>query len=162
MTAQKVSYDGQHILAPLSSVGEGNIQTVMANVDTGSSGLILNSIHAPQLLTHGVQSRETIMGVGADRSNIQDYVVDTVSVGIDKIKIGGLNQAYTEPAILLTPNDESFISLVGYHALENNRLIIGYKDEKMQLTPSMSDLPVRNLHKDYLQSLQWGPWLPAR
>ena len=40
------------------------------------------------------------MGVGADRSNIQDYVVDTVSVGIDKIKIGGLNQAYTEPAIL--------------------------------------------------------------
>ena len=155
--AQKIVYDGQHILAPLEmGFGEGKIQTVMANVDTGSSGLILNSIHTPQLLTHGVESRETIMGVGADRSNIQDYVIDTVSVGIDTLNIGGLTQAYTEPAIILTPEDESFVSLVGYHALENNRLIIGYKDEKLQLIPSTSDLPVRNLHKDYLQALQWG------
>ena len=114
--------------------GEGNIQTILANVDTGSSGLILNSIHAPQLLDHGVQSRETIMGVGADRANLQDYVMETVSVDIGGLKLGGHNQRYSEPAILLTPPDDEFISLVGYHALENNRLIIGYQEEKLQLT----------------------------
>ena len=42
-TAQTISYDGQHILAPIElEFGEGNIQTVMANIDTYSSGLILN------------------------------------------------------------------------------------------------------------------------
>ena len=156
-SAQDVSYDSQQLLAPIElAFGAGNIQTVLANVDTGSSGLIINSIHAPQLLKHGVQSKETIIGVGADRSNLQDYVMDTVSVNIDGLKMGGHTQSYSEPAILLTPRNESFISLIGYQALENNRLIIGYQEEKLQLVPSTSDLPVRNLHKDYLQSIQWG------
>ena len=155
--AQQMTYDGQQILAPIElEFGEGDIQTVLANVDTGSSGLILNSVHAPDLLEHGVKSRETIMGVGADRSNIQDYVMDTLSVDINGLKLGGHNQLYSEPAILLTPPDNAFMSLVGYHALENNRLVINYREQKLQLTPSTSDLPVRNLHKDYLQSIQWG------
>ena len=67
---------------------------------------------------------------------------------------------YTEPAILLTPNDD-FISLVGYHALENNRLIIGYKDNKIQLEVFHVGSSIRNLHKDYLQSLQWGTMVAA-
>ena len=156
-TAQKVQYDGQHILAAMElAFGDNGIQTILANVDTGSSGLILNSIHAPQLLEHGVKSRETIMGVGADKNNMQDYVVETVNVGINSLTLGGLTQPYTEQAILVTPPDDGFISLVGYHALENKRLIIDFEDERIQIEPSPSDLPVRNLHKDYLQSIQWG------
>lgn len=156
-TAQKVQYDGQHILAALElSFGDNGIQTILANVDTGSSGLILNTVHAPQLLEHGVKSRETIMGVGADKNNIQDYVVETINVGIDSITLGGFTQPYSEQAILVTPPDDGFISLVGYHALENNRLVIDFEQERIQIEPSSSDLPVRNLHKDYLQSIQWG------
>jgi hypothetical protein len=112
-SAQKVTYDGQHILAPVElQFANDRVQTLIANVDTGSSGLILNAIHAPQLLDHAVQSKETIMGVGADRRNMQDYVLDTHSVDIDTIKLGGLTQDYTVPAILLSPSDESFISLI--------------------------------------------------
>lgn len=155
-SAQKVTYDGQHILAPVElQFSNDRVQTLIANVDTGSSGLILNAIHAPQLLDHAVQSKETIMGVGADRRNMQDYVLDTHSVNIDTITLGGLTQDYADPAILLSPSDESFISLIGHQVLDNQRVIIGYKQERLQMEPSTNDLPVRNLHQDYLQSIQW-------
>ncbi len=156
-TAQKVSFDGQHILAPVElSFGENRIQTFIANIDTGSSGLILNSLHVPQLLDYAVESRETIMGVGADRGNAHDYVLETQSVEVADITLGGLTKPYPDSAILLTPPQDDFISLVGHQALEDHRVIIGYKDERLQLQPSINDLPVRDIHRDYLQSIQWG------
>jgi len=155
--AQTVSYDGQHILAPIElEFGENSIQTLIANIDTGSSGLILNASHVPQLLEHAEDSKETIMGVGADKNNVQDYVLNTQSVKIQTVTLGGSTQPYDDPAILLSPSEDGFTSLVGHHVLENHRLVIGYQQEKVSLRPSREMRPANTLHEDYLRSLQKG------
>ena len=155
-SASNMRFDDQNILAGIQlTYGEDTI-IVTANVDTGSSGLILNAAHVPVLAKQAQESKEAILGVGADVENMQDYVIDTLMLPIEKTKLGGHTLDTPINAVLLNPPNPDFMSLVGYEVFEHKRLIVDYKNERIALIPSQIDLPPRNLHKEYLKAIQWG------
>ena len=155
-SASNMKFDGQNILAGAQLTHGDDTIIVTANVDTGSSGLILNAMHVPVLAEQALKSKEAILGVGADVENAQDYVIDTLAIPIEKTKLGGHTLEEPINAVLLNPPNPDFMSLIGYEVFEHNRLIVDYKNERIALIPSTIDLPPRNLHKEYLKAIQWG------
>lgn len=155
-SSSSMRFDGQNILAGVQLRHDEDTVVVTANIDTGSSGLILNALHIPTLRKQALNSKEAILGVGADMNNLQDYVVDTQVLEIDQTTVGGHSVETPISAILLAPANPDFMSLVGYEVFENNRLIIDFANNRLEVRPSSIDLPPRNLHKEYLRAIQWG------
>lgn len=155
-SASNMRFDGQNILAGVQLTHGDDTIIVTANIDTGSSGLILNAKHVPVLAEQALKSKEAILGVGADTENLQDYVIDTLVLPIERTKLGGHTLDTPLNAVLLDPPNPDFMSLIGYEIFEHNRLIVDYKNDRIALIPSAIDLPPRNLHKEYLKAIQWG------
>jgi tetratricopeptide (TPR) repeat protein len=157
-SSQSVAFNGQHILAEAKLwYDETSVQTLIVNVDTGSSGLIINASDAPQLVEDAQSAKSAIMGVGATSNNRNNYVIDTLQSDIQQIQLGGLTQQGNYSATLIpTQANRGFISLVGYSVLEGNRLLIDYQGKKLSIEKSDSDRKPNNLHAQYLEELLWS------
>ena len=159
-SAQPFEYDGQHILMNVelgyTHDGQEGVQTILSNLDTGSSGLIVNRLDAPQLLMYANNSKEPILGVGSSKDG-NSHIVDTEQAVVQSITMGGYTQIKEQVAVLYTPpEDQEFVSLIGYELLENHRLIIDFANGLWMMTPSTFDSPIRNIHQSYLENLLWG------
>ena len=157
-SAQTIQFNGQHILANTELwYSDNGIQTVLSNIDTGSSGLLLNAKDVPQLVDAATKSKSAVMGVGANSGPQTNHVLQTMQAPIYKVKLGGLVQEGEYDSIIIPPQpNQQFFSLVGYSILEGNRLLIDYQNQKLSLQPSSKDIKPRNMHQHYLDSLLWS------
>lgn len=158
-TAQDIQFSEGNILATTELwYSDHGIQTVLSNIDTGSSGLLLNADDVPQLVEASSKSKSTIMGVGAASMNQSENVIQTMQAPIYKIKLGGLVQEGEYDSIIIPkpPYQDRFFSLIGYSILEGNRLLIDYQNQKLSLQASTIDRKPRNIHQHYLDTLLWS------
>ena len=158
-SAQEIQFSEGNILAKAELwYSENGIQTVLSNIDAGSSGLLLNADDVPQLVEASTQSKSTIMGVGSSSMNQTDNVLHTMRAPVQKVKLGGLVQEGEYDSIIIPkpPYQDRFFSLIGYSILEGNRLIIDYQNQKLSLQSSTKDRKPRNIHQHYLDTLLWS------
>ena len=153
--SQQVRYTSQHMLADMQLwSGEDVKQSLVVNIDTGSSGLLLNRSYVPKLEQNALSSQESIIGVGTENG---DGLIDTHYQQITKFALGGLEESIDTTAVLLTPSENpDFISLVGYAILENHKLLFDFQGKKFHMEPSTKDVAPRNLHQEYLKMLLWS------
>lgn len=153
--SQTVRYTSQHMLADMQLwSGEDVEQSLVVNIDTGSSGLLLNRSDVPKLDQNSLSSQESIIGVGTDSG---DGLIDTHYQQITKFALGGLEESIDTTAVLLTPSENpDFISLVGYAILENHKLLFDFQGKKFHMEPSAKDVAPRNVHQEYLDMLLWS------
>lgn len=160
-TAQRITFDGQHLVAPVnltvSREDEEDLQqTVIAIVDTGAGGLLLSGTSAQGLRSAATVGVEPIFGVGrGDDLPISNFLRETHRIPVSSVQLGGTTVVEDDTATWL-PDSDTIGNLVGHRVLDGYRVLISYQRQQIALTASTDDPSQPDMHDRY------GAWLRRR
>jgi tetratricopeptide (TPR) repeat protein len=160
-SAERMSFDGQHLLVPLTlNAGEpGGDQvsrSLLLELDTGSRGVILTQYTGPGFEAVATEGEEPILGVGAaENMPMSAFYRPTLRVPLVSVELGGATVEDPGSAIWLTETSPQgaleMLGLVGHSVLKDHRLILDYPGGRFALVDSQREPRQLDGHEALLQ-----------
>jgi len=145
--ASPMHFDGRHIFAPaeVTTAEGGIVDTLVAQLDTGASGLTLCAATGLPFADHTTEGLETLRGIGAsERIPPYRFLETTKRIPLERMELGGAtvrpegaSARWVDFDQLHTPTCRSGMrALLGHEYMASHRVLIDYGRGELALTRS--------------------------
>lgn len=157
-SASPMHFDGRHIFAPAVVTTEGGdiVDTLIAQLDTGASGLTLCAATGLPFAERTTEGLETLRGIGAsERIPPYRFLETTKRIPLQRLELGGAtakppgaSARWVDFEQLHTPTCRSGMrALLGQEYMASHRVLVDYAGGRLALTRSKRRKRVVNGHE---------------
>ncbi len=156
--ASPMNFDGRHVFAPARVTTEGGetVDTLIAQLDTGASGLTLCAATGLPFAGNHTEGLETLRGIGAsERIPPYRFLETTRRISLEALELGGAtvkppgaSARWVDFDQVHTPTCRSGMrALLGHEYMAEHRVLIDYAGGELALTRSKRKKRTVNGHE---------------